>query len=131
MRFPKVPSQRRAFDLFKYLGLSNDQDPKENKLIPYIMSDPHHDILHFNGIGMTVTQYEASDAVDPFNTQTVNPKEAYARFNAVIEPFKQALRRNFDEGWEKLMKADRYSMRAYLSIVENFSDPVRELRWSI
>ena len=118
MRFPYIPPQQRTFDLFNYLGLSN-------KLIPYVMSNDENDILYFNGVAMTVAQYNGSSAVDPFATQSgINPKEAEARFNAAIYPFKQELRENFDKGWEMLMKEDKHSMRTYLSIEKNFSERV-------
>ena len=119
MRFPHIPPQQRTFDLFNHLGLSD-------KLIPYIMSNDENDILYFNGQAMTVAQYNASSAEDPFVTGSeINPKEAEARFNAAIYPFKQALRENFDKGWEMLMKEDKHSMRTYLSFEKNFSEPVR------
>jgi hypothetical protein len=118
MRFPHIPPQQRTFDLFNYLGLSS-------RLIRYIMSNDENDILYFNGVTMTVDQYNASQAEDPFVTGSgINPKEAEARFNAAIYPFTKELRENFDKGWDKLMKEDRHSMRTYLSFVKNLSEPV-------
>jgi len=118
MRFPHIPPQQRTFDLFTHLGLSNN-------LIRYIMSNDENDILYFNGITMTVDQYNASTAVDPFATGTgINPKEAEDKFKAAIYPYKKELRENFDKGWDMLMKEDRHSMRTYLSFEKNFSEPV-------
>ena len=118
MRFPHIPPQQRTFDLFNHLGLSK-------KLIRYIMSNDENDILYFNGTAMTVDQYNASFAPDPFATGSgINPKEAEARFNAAIYPFKKELRDNFDKGWDMLMKEDKHSMRTYLSFEKNLSEPV-------
>jgi len=118
MRFPHIPPQQRTFDLFNHLKLSN-------KLIRYIMSNDENDILYFNGIAMTVAEYNASPAVDPFATGSgINPREAEARFNAAIYPFKKELIKNFDKGWEMLMNEDRHSMRTYLSFEKDFSEPV-------
>jgi hypothetical protein len=122
MRFPSIPPQERAFHLFHHLGLSN-------KLIRYVMSNKENDILYFNGRAMTVAEYDASPAQDPFATESVNPKEAETKFNIAIYPFKKKLRENFDEGWEMLMEQDRHTMRTYLSFEENFSEPVRVVQW--
>lgn len=127
MRFPHIPPQQRTFDLFRHLGLSQ---PK--KLIRYIMSNDEHDILYFNGVRMTVDQYNVSKALDPFFTGSgINPKEAEAKFNAAIYPFKKELRDNFEKGWEMLMNEDRHSMRTYLSFEKNISEPVCVTQWCL
>jgi hypothetical protein len=118
MRFPHIPPQERTFHLFNHLGLSD-------KLIRYVMSNDENDILYFNGKAMTVAEYNASPAVDPFVTGSdVNPRETEAKFNAAIYPFKKQLIEDFDKGWDMLMKEDRHSMRTYLSFEQNFTDPV-------
>ena len=90
------------------------------------MSNDQNDILSFNVQAMTVAQYNASSAEDPCVTGSeINPKEAEARFNAAIYPFKRSLRENVDKGWEMLMKEDKRSMWTYLSFEKTFSEPVR------
>ena len=127
MRFPHIPPQQRTFDLFRHLGLA-----KPKKLIKYIMDNDEHDILYFNGVRMTVDQYNVSKALDPFATRSgINPKEAEARFNAAIYPFKKELRDNFEKGWEMLMKEDRHSMRTYLSFEKNLTEPVCANQWCL
>jgi len=115
MRFPQILPQQRTFDLFDRLGLSS-------KVIPYIMSNDQQDILDFNGVAMTAYDYQESHDPDPFKTG-VNPKKAEEKFNDAIKPFKQALKTDFNKGWEKLMEEDKHSMRTYLSF-KNFSEPV-------
>ena len=74
---------------------------------------------------MTVDEYKSSLSLDPFATGSgINPKEAEARFNAAIYPYKKELRDNFDKGWDMLMKEDRHSMRTYLSFEKHLSEPV-------
>ena len=119
MRLPHIPFQQRMFNVFNHLGLSD-------KVIPYIMSNDQNDILYFNGQAMTAAQYNASSAEYPYVTGSeIHPKEAEARFDAAIYPFKRALRENVDKGWEMLMKDDKHSMQTYLSFEKNFSEPVR------
>ena len=125
MRFPHIPPQKRTFDLFNHLGLSN-------KIIPYIMSNDENDILYFNGVAMTVNEYDNSLSLDPFATGSgINPKEAEARFNDAIYPYKKELRDNFDKGWAMLMQEDRHSMRTYLSFEKNLSEPVCVPQWCL
>ncbi len=127
MRFPYIPPQKRTFDLFNHLAL-----PQTHKVIHYIMSNDNNDILYFNGIAMTVEQYNTSLSLDPFQTGSgINPKEAEARFNAAIYPFKKELRDDFDKGWDMLMEEDRHSMRTYLSFEKNLSEPVCVPQWCL
>ena len=118
MRFPYIPPQKHTFDLFDYLGI-------HNKLIPYFMENKNNDILYFNGKPMTVAQYKASQVADPFATKSnIDPKIAASMRKAALYPFKERLKKDFDDGWKYLMTKDKHSMRTYLSFEQEIPEPV-------
>ncbi|CCL98847.1 uncharacterized protein FIBRA_00853 [Fibroporia radiculosa] len=112
MRFPDIPFMKRVFDLFDLLEISHS-DPKQDRLIPYVMSNPNN-MLFYNNIRMTVEQYNqtASAVPDPFNMGLkARPETILA---TALGRFKDELKTNFATGWEKMMNYDEFSTRDYI-----------------
>ena len=112
MRFPDIPWMKPVMDLFTELGLDNVK-------IPYIMSVDDN-INFFNGERLTNAQLQIKGQAkeyDPFRTQikgiTGTVDEMVKR---QIEPFRTALKADFDKGWEALMKYDAWSTRGYMHL---------------
>jgi len=109
MRFPDIDFMQRVFDLFDRLDLKRD-----GLLINYVMSIPNN-ILFYNGIKMTVSEYQSSNAADPFKIGLASNAEDYT--TGAFGDFKNRLTSNFDQGWDFLMQYDEYSTRDYMRLV--------------
>ena len=140
MRFPKIPTMDRTFDLFQRMGVNK-------KLIPYYMKGPgqptrYNDITVFASKDPHTTPKEPVDK-DPFHVSTIHggpvpyenvvdpdviTEDAYGRFRSKIKTALKSLEIDKkDDGplkraWEYLMRHDRFSLRDYLSFVEG-QDP--------
>ncbi|KAL0567494.1 hypothetical protein V5O48_014498 [Marasmius crinis-equi] len=118
MRFPKIPIMWRVFDLFENrLGI-------KDTLIPYIMSSPNQ-VLHYNNIGVRQVDIKPDQALtDSWNDSTdkggLVPEDYVDKgVNHWLEQcfgrFKEALKKDWDQGWEKLMQYDKYSARMFMA----------------
>ncbi|KAL2669809.1 hypothetical protein Neosp_015254 [[Neocosmospora] mangrovei] len=106
MRFPKIPIMDRTFDLFcrtkvplrDYYLDGGDQCPKlfNDRLFAKGI-DPYH-VSKANGGHVPNDEIDKDIAGDAF------------------KPYKNALKDDFDKGWEKLMKVDGFSTREYLRV---------------
>ncbi|KAK6357702.1 hypothetical protein TWF718_002011 [Orbilia javanica] len=105
MRYPKIKSMDRTFDLF---------DRTKLPLIPYYLSGPETPSL-FNGHFFT-------GGTDPYNVSVSNggsvPDDVVDNVDNILEeafgPYKTALEENFDKGFEKLLTVDDFSTREFL-----------------
>ncbi|KAM0243957.1 hypothetical protein ACHAP5_006720 [Fusarium lateritium] len=106
MRFPKIPIMDRTFDLF---------DRTKVPLIKYYLDGPKCPKL-FND------KFFEEGVTDPYHVSKANgghvPDEWIKKDIAgdAFKPYKDALKDNFNKGWEKLMKADAFSTREYLKV---------------
>ncbi|KAK6345942.1 hypothetical protein TWF730_010281 [Orbilia blumenaviensis] len=105
MRYPKIDSMNRTFDLFKRTELP---------LIPYYLDGPNTPSL-FND------RFFAQGS-DPYHVSVKNggsvPNNVVDNvdklLNEAFSPYKTALAENFDKGFEKLMTVDDFSTREFL-----------------
>jgi hypothetical protein len=115
MRFPDIPFMKPVFQLIR----DNPNSPIAGKLnvIPYYLSDlSGNDLNFYNGIILNDTQVNNDPSPDPFHTG-VNPPAKYDQMvTEAIGTFKDALKTNFDIGWDTLMKYDEWSTRDYMAI---------------
>jgi len=121
MRYPKIEIMWRVFNLFEdRLGL-------KDKLVPYIMSCENQ-FLEFNR--QKVQQKEADKEADKkpradvFKDSVENkglvPKlytDAGVShwLEECFNPFKTLLAQDWNKGWDKLMKYDKYSARSFMA----------------
>ncbi|KAF3930142.1 hypothetical protein ABW19_dt0208437 [Dactylella cylindrospora] len=105
MRYPKIPSMDRTFDLFRRT---------EVPLIPYYLTGPKTPSL-FNDRFFV-------EGPDPYHVSVRNggsvPNHVVDNVDNILEeafgPYKKALGENFDKGFDKLMTADDFSTREFL-----------------
>ena len=121
MCFPCIPSMKRAFDLFKCIGLTE-------KIIPYEMALKQN-LNDFNGICLTNEAMNLREP-DPFDTGVESiTASASAMATEQFEPFMNALKNDPLKGWKMLMEYDRYSTRSYMTLVgtnnQQYSNQVR------
>ncbi|KYK56461.1 putative l-amino acid oxidase protein [Drechmeria coniospora] len=106
MRYPKIPSMNRTFDLFERTKLP---------LIPYVLDGVNCPSL-FND------RFFVKDTVDPYHVSEQKggsvPDDVVDSFSTILEqafgPYKKKLAENFDQGFTELMAVDDYSTREYL-----------------
>ncbi|OTA99141.1 hypothetical protein M426DRAFT_68361 [Hypoxylon sp. CI-4A] len=113
MRFPKIPIMERTFDLFK--RMEGDKFD-ENSIIPYYLDGQNCPKLFNNRF------YELGD--DPYQVGEahggcvpdflVKENAVSDALEATYDPYKKALKTNFDAGFEKLMRADLFTTREFL-----------------
>ena len=131
-RFPKVKATRRLFNLFELPPLNAGDIQLKAKLIPFYPANGNA-FLSYNGV--TVRQ-NAVPSGDPFKIaqviQDADPDPyilagAKAIEDDVVAPFITRLLDDMKtpgkmDGWEYLMKYDKYSTRAYMALAYTPSD---------
>ncbi|TFK66664.1 FAD/NAD(P)-binding domain-containing protein [Pluteus cervinus] len=117
MRFPDTPMMRRTFHLFKLLG-------NRIKPIDYIFSNDNSILLYNNDPKQNGPPTEIAvlgdprvqDIPDRYKRKTITDLVEY-----VIGPFAKALAKDITgggrEGWDLMMKYNKYSTRAYMLLV--------------
>jgi hypothetical protein len=127
MRFPQTDAMNRMFHLFGYPPLNTPDIALAQKLAPYRFSNDNC-LMSYNGIIKTVAQSKTPG--DHFKSAAViqDTPNASAYISATpgaiktdaLAPFVDKilhdLRTGGDKGWKHLMKFDKYSFRAYLSL---------------
>ncbi|KAG2336933.1 hypothetical protein BDR05DRAFT_80702 [Suillus weaverae] len=129
MRFPKISSMQRVFNLFDYPPLNQDDISLKTKLKPFyfVGGGNNNTLLSYNGV--TVRQ-NAMPPNDPFKADQViqdvvdsNPYIAVgakAIMDDVIGPFATRLlddlKTGGSEGWKYMKSFDQYSTRAYMQL---------------
>ena len=109
MRFPCIPSMKRAFDLFKCIGLTE-------KIIPYEMALKQN-LNYFNGIRLTNEAMNLQEP-DPFDTGAESiTASASAMATEQFKPFIDALKKDLLKGWKMLIKYNRYLICSYITLV--------------
>ncbi|KAF5664690.1 l-amino acid oxidase [Fusarium heterosporum] len=107
MRFPQIPFMERTFDLFKRTKVP---------LIKYYLDGGSQCPKLFND-----TLFEPG-VPDPYRVSKANgghvPDKWISKDIAgdAFLPYKEALKDDFQKGWEKLMEADAFSTREYLKV---------------
>lgn len=129
MRFPKISSMQRVFNLFDYPPLNNDGISLKTKVKPFYFVGGGNNNTLYSYNGVTVRQ-NAMPKVDPFKADQViqditdsNPYIAVgvkAIMDDVIGPFATRLlddlKTGGSEGWEYMKSFDQYSTRAYMQL---------------
>ncbi|KAH8096670.1 hypothetical protein BXZ70DRAFT_329577 [Cristinia sonorae] len=113
MRFPDHPPMKPVMELFDELGLQKVK-------IPYIMSIDNNINLFNSAIRTNVQVQAAAEAgnYDPFRTRVKGLTGTVDDMvNAQIDPFRNKLKENFEEGWKEIMKFDTWSARGYMTTV--------------
>ena len=112
MRFPDIPWMKPVMDLFTELELDKVK-------IPYILSTDEN-LNFFNGKSLTNAGVKISaqeGKYDPFNTKVTGINGTVDDMvTRQIEPFRNALKVDFDKGFEALMKYDAWSTRGYMRL---------------
>lgn len=112
MRIPRSSLHSKVFDLVRYLNTHSRPEDKI-ELIPYVLE-------HENN--RTFIQNEKGALQDPKWPERLGlPEEFYNRsaqelLSSVIIPWLTLLRKDFDSGFEELLKYDEFSFRAYLRL---------------
>ncbi|KAG1769110.1 hypothetical protein EV702DRAFT_1189117 [Suillus placidus] len=129
MRFPKISSMQRVFNLFDYPPLNNGDISLKTKLKPFYFVGGGNNNTLFSYNGVTVRQ-NAMPPNDPFKAEQViqdevdsNPYIAVgvkAIMDDVIGPFATRLlddlKTGGSEGWKYMKSFDHYSTRAYMQL---------------
>jgi monoamine oxidase len=106
MRFPKIPIMDRTFDLFERTKVPLIKYYLDGVKCPKLFND----------------KFFEKDVTDPYHVSKANgghvPDEWIKKDIAgdAFQPYKDALKDDFNKGWDKLMKADSFSTREYLKV---------------
>lgn len=126
MRFPKIASMRRIFHLFDYEPLNTNGIALKKKLNPflYVGGGNNNSIYSYNGVTL---RQNAVPPGDPFKAKDVildTQPDPYiaAGTTAIMDdvigrfaiPLLKDLETGKTDGWDKLMKYDKFSARAYM-----------------
>ncbi|KAF8475407.1 amine oxidase [Gautieria morchelliformis] len=115
MRFPDIPLMETTFKLFRRLNF----DKKTQ--IPYYLSTPR-DVTLFNGF---LVSGPIPNEEDPFHVSESKgglvpdefAQKGYSHWiDEKLRPFKEALVKDFDEGWKYLMQYEGHSFRTYMTM---------------
>ncbi|KAA8645834.1 hypothetical protein EYZ11_011931 [Aspergillus tanneri] len=109
MRYPDIPIMRRTFDLFKMMNIST---------IPYYLQGKNCP-QRFNDRTVLPT---AVTETDPFHVSVAKggsvPNDVVDTWSSILEasfrPYKDEMKKNFEDGFAMLMEVDNYSTREYL-----------------
>ncbi|KAK2462139.1 hypothetical protein APHAL10511_005837 [Amanita phalloides] len=133
MRFPKLEFMKRVFHLFQYPPLNTGDIQLGAKLKPFHYTSDNS-FLYFNGIAL---RRNAIPPGDPFKASQLildaDPSQYIAAGVSsieadVLEPFATRLLEDIKtgktDGWDHLMKYDKYSLRSYMGIAYTPSDSI-------
>ncbi|KAG1849194.1 hypothetical protein F4604DRAFT_1907473 [Suillus subluteus] len=129
MRFPKISSMQRVFNLFDYPPLNEGSISLKTKVKPFYFVGGGNNNTLYSYNGVTVRQ-NAMPPSDPFKADQViqdvvssNPYIAVgvkAIMDDVIGPFATRLlddlKTGGSEGWKYMRSFDHYSTRAYMQL---------------
>jgi len=127
MRFPKIGSMNRIFNLFENEHLNTPDIALKDRLKPFYFTGAgnNNTLLSYNGV--TVRQnavppndpFKAKDVIQDVSAQQYIAAGTKAITDDVIAPFAEALLKDLEtggkEGWDKMRAADDYSTRAYMA----------------
>lgn len=107
MRYPKIPTMQRTFDLFERTGMP---------LIPYCLDGGPQCPSLFND------RFFVPDTTDPYHVSQQKggsvPDDVVDNVSDILDeafgPYKKKLAANFEEGFAELMAVDDYSTREFL-----------------
>jgi hypothetical protein len=128
MRFPKINSMQRVFDLFDYPPLNTGDIALKSKLKPFYFVGGGNNNTFYSYNDVTVRQ-NAMPSGDPFKAdQVIQDVDSDPYITAgtkaitddVISPFATRLLKDLEDGgsagWEYMKAFDLYSTRAYMSL---------------
>lgn len=124
MRIPVTREQRPVFGLINYL---NQQEPGRLKEIDYVISQPEGNRVLVNGTrdaeGRVMTLAYANEHPEKlgFDLDDPHPRPAAEEIKEVIKPFADALRKDFREGFKKIVQYDNFSFFTYLTTVAEWT----------
>ncbi|KAI1109312.1 hypothetical protein F5Y14DRAFT_458285 [Nemania sp. NC0429] len=122
MRIPRSSLHSQVFDLIRYLN-THASAADRIELIPYILDHENNLSFFQNRKGLLQDPKWAADAGLPEEYRNRSPQEL---LGSVVLPWLTLLRRDFDGGFQELLKYDEYSFRAYLRHVVRWPHEVVE-----
>ncbi|KAL9045331.1 MAG: hypothetical protein Q9214_001607 [Letrouitia sp. 1 TL-2023] len=122
MRIPRSQLHRRVYHLIRYL---NTHGTRKNKveLIPYILE--HENNVSFVR-GQKVKPSESAQISGLDLPKDYQGKSVKALLGGIITPWLELLRRDFDQGFGKLLTYDELSFRQYLRMMSGWPHSVIE-----
>ncbi|KAL6694214.1 hypothetical protein J3F84DRAFT_400685 [Trichoderma pleuroticola] len=122
MRIPRSSLHSKVFDFVRYLNTHGFAGDKI-ELIPYILDHENNRSFFQNQKGALQDSKWAAEAGLPEAYCNKTPQQL---LGSVVLPWLSILRKDFDAGFEKLLKYDEYSFRAYLRLVVGWPHEVIE-----
>ncbi|KAM6485694.1 hypothetical protein HDV62DRAFT_403108 [Trichoderma sp. SZMC 28011] len=122
MRIPRSSLHSKVFDFVRYLNTHGFAGDKI-ELIPYILDHENNRSFFQNQKGALQDSKWAAEAGLPEAYRNKTPQQL---LGSVVLPWLSILRKDFDAGFEKLLKYDEYSFRAYLRLVVGWPHEVIE-----
>lgn len=122
MRIPRSSLHSQVFDLVRYLNKHGPAD-KKIELIPYILEHDNNMSFFRGQKGKVQDAQWAANAGLP---ERFHGKTAQELLGSVVLPWLTALRKDFDAGFQDLLKYDEYSFRAYLRLIADWPHEVVE-----
>ncbi|ETW83664.1 hypothetical protein HETIRDRAFT_62302 [Heterobasidion irregulare TC 32-1] len=126
MRIPNSSMQKVVLDLIAHLNARHDlPSDKHIRLIPYILNSSGN-CLYMNGLRrdgyrvMNTTPADINWDVPP----RYLGRTAGSLLMEVLRPFLEDLERDFERGFESLLKFDSLSFRDYLKLIAQWEDEV-------
>ncbi|KAI9764900.1 MAG: hypothetical protein M1839_005687 [Geoglossum umbratile] len=118
MRFPDIKIMKRTFDLFQRTGTTT---------IPYYYSENTVNCpMLFNNVQLLKSKDSPKWSVNPFNVDGVSKvytcRDPSSIMSEVLKDYIDALNKDPNVGFEKLMGVDHYSIREYLSQETQYND---------
>ncbi|KDR80293.1 hypothetical protein GALMADRAFT_242628 [Galerina marginata CBS 339.88] len=124
MRFPKIRSMQRVFNLFDYAPLNTPDIALGSKVHPFVFQCDNT-FLSYNGVTVQGSPppydvFKSSEVIQDTNPQPYIQAGTKAIVNDVISPFASGILQDLGQdekpGWDYMMRFDSYSTRAYMSI---------------
>ncbi|KAK9772550.1 putative Amine oxidase domain-containing protein [Seiridium cardinale] len=122
MRIPRSSLHAKVFDLIRYLNTHCSAEDRI-ELIPYILDHDNNRSFFQNHKGRLQEPNWAQKAGLPPADWGKTPQELLGR---VVLPWLELLRKDFDTGFQKLLKYDEFSFRAYLRFIAKWSHELIE-----
>ncbi|KAF2719789.1 FAD/NAD(P)-binding domain-containing protein [Polychaeton citri CBS 116435] len=122
MRVPRSSLHTKVFDLIRYLNTHSSVEDRID-LIPYILDHDSNCSFFQNEKGSLQEARWAKKADLPEKYWDKTPQEL---LGSIVLPWLTLLRKDFDSGFQKLLKYDEFSFRAYLRLVAEWPHEVIE-----
>ncbi|PWN41215.1 hypothetical protein IE81DRAFT_331096 [Ceraceosorus guamensis] len=128
MRIPQSPAHQIVGDLIDYCNVHGGGKSRLGPLqrIPYVLEHPNN-LIHVNGRQVRLCDPEAKCPVKlgfPDVPPAYHGKSAQELLMSVLHPFIEQLHKDFNKGFEEILKYDHLSFRMYLKQIAGFPTSV-------